>query len=370
MDIVNKGYYPLRGPAWSHISDAAKSLVAGMLQKDPAKRLSVTAVLKHEWLSGAASEKSLGEEYSKRIKHLSLRHKLKKCFVAGRMEEGHRKIQDSLKEELSQHANGSSELAGASNMYACVSSSLGAIYVGEAFGEKLRDLKNMLVNTIYGNRFENSDNVNADESEDGPRRPSKKMRLGFDGNVDYDVFCNFLSSCDLQILANPRVFTIFDTNGDGNICMREFLLTIMAMRELGNDQDDVESAQLYFRMFDIDEDGYIGKEELELVIGCLLHDGTGLLVIDENDVNSMHVEEIFLAIDTNRDGRIDIDEFRTFYEAVLLPSSRQQSGSASHSGKSVPVAQLSEPLCADNGHTQDLQDDSHPSEWTAMSMSV
>lgn len=93
------------------------------------------------------------------------------------------------------------------------------------------------------------------------------------------------------------------------------------------------------------------------MIGCLLHDGTGLLVIDENDVNSLHIDEIFAAIDTNRDGRIDMSEFKVFYETVLLPSSRHSSaamtGKASQSSQSSSitraaigsaVAVLSEPI--------------------------
>jgi Ca2+-binding EF-hand superfamily protein len=357
MDIVNRGYYPLRGPAWANISDTAKDLVAGMLKKSPQERLSVKEVLQHEWLKGAASEKSLGEDYVRRIKHLALRHKLKKCFMLGHIEESHKKRQKSLLEELPfLSSNGKS---GDELLYPCVSSSLGPMFVGEEFSSKLRDLKNMLVNTIYGNRFETGscNRSSGTDETDGSSHPNKRMRLGFDGDVDFDVFCSFMQSNDLEILANKRIFSIFDTNGDGNICMREFLMTIVAMREMGSDRDDVEAAQLYFRMFDIDEDGFIGKEELELVIGCLLHDGTGLLVIDENDVNTLHIDEIFCTIDTNGDGQIDLTEFKVFYETVLLPSSRQSLKSTSGSGKnsrsskssSLPTASavLSEPLPGD-----------------------
>lgn len=348
MDIVNRGYYPMRGPAWANISDSAKDLVAGMLQKSPNERFSVTQVLQHDWLKGAASNKSLGEEYVRRIKHLALRHKLKKCFLLGQMEESHKKRQKSLLQELPFLS--SSGQAGEDLLYPCASSSLGPMFVGEAFSAKLRDLKNLLVNTIYGNRFETGNQVS-----DGVTRPSKKMRLGFDGDVDFNVFCNFMQSCDLDILANNRIFSIFDTNGDGNICMREFLMTIIAMREVGSDQDDLEAAQLYFRMFDIDEDGFIGKEELELVIGCLLHDGAGLLVIDENDVNALNVDEIFSAIDTNYDGRIDLMEFRVFYETMLLPSSRQsQKSSCTKISKSASSRIHSEPLLGEQGQENQL----------------
>jgi serine/threonine protein kinase len=35
------------------ISESAKSLIRGLLNIDPVKRLSVTQVLQHEWLAGA-----------------------------------------------------------------------------------------------------------------------------------------------------------------------------------------------------------------------------------------------------------------------------------------------------------------------------
>lgn len=35
------------------ISESAKSLIRGLLNVDPVKRLSVTQVLQHEWLAGA-----------------------------------------------------------------------------------------------------------------------------------------------------------------------------------------------------------------------------------------------------------------------------------------------------------------------------
>lgn len=259
MDIVNRSYYPLRGPAWTNISDSAKSLVAGMLKKDPKDRLNVHDVLSHDWLGGSAPDKSLGEDYVKRIKHLALRSQLKKCFLAGQMEETHKKRKASLREELpflggnvGKGGSGGSSDSGGDDNYDCVSSSLGAIYVGEAFSTKLRELKNMLVNTIYGNRAESIGKESSSE-EMTPMHRNKRMRLGFDGDVDFDVYCGYMCSCDLDVLATPRVFSIFDTNGDGNICMREFLMTIIAMREMGSDRDDVEAAQLYFRMFDIDE---------------------------------------------------------------------------------------------------------------------
>lgn len=88
-------YYPLKGPNWDSISAEAKDLVARMLTKDPAARIDMDGICHHPWLlaaqarsssgsssSGAEdSEHALGEAYTRRIKNLVLKNKLKKCFI-------------------------------------------------------------------------------------------------------------------------------------------------------------------------------------------------------------------------------------------------------------------------------------------------
>jgi serine/threonine protein kinase len=88
-------FYPLKGPNWDSISAEAKDLVTKMLTKDPAARIDMDGICNHPWLvaAGAGERESLGQEgqaekdkafgeaYTKRIKNLVLKNKLKKCFL-------------------------------------------------------------------------------------------------------------------------------------------------------------------------------------------------------------------------------------------------------------------------------------------------
>jgi hypothetical protein len=95
----------------------------------------------------------------------------------------------------------------------------------------------------------------------------------------------------------------------------------LALKPSGSEEEEMEAAALYFKVFDVDDNGYIGENELELVVNCLLHDGAGPLLINtDGDVNTPNIQEMFHAIDTNNDGMIDFEEFKAFYNTVLLTS--------------------------------------------------
>ena len=76
--------------------------------------------------------------------------------------------------------------------------------------------------------------------------------------------------------------------------------------------EDEDAASLYFNLFDIDEDGFITRYEMTAVVSCLFDDGMESI---------RHVDELFDAIDINpKDNRIDLAEFKLFYNTVLLPT--------------------------------------------------
>mmetsp|Transcript_9758 Transcript_9758/g.14714 ORF Transcript_9758/g.14714 Transcript_9758/m.14714 type:complete len:440 (+) Transcript_9758:79-1398(+) len=60
---------------WNHLSEDVKDLITRMLTVDPAKRISMSDIRSHRWLS-YASDADLGGDYAKRVKSLALRQEL------------------------------------------------------------------------------------------------------------------------------------------------------------------------------------------------------------------------------------------------------------------------------------------------------
>ena len=50
VEAVKKGEFSTDGPAWSSISDSAKSLVKSMLAVNPKSRISAKDALSHAWI--------------------------------------------------------------------------------------------------------------------------------------------------------------------------------------------------------------------------------------------------------------------------------------------------------------------------------
>jgi serine/threonine protein kinase len=75
---IKKGAYDFPSPYWDDISDNAKDLVRKLLCVDSAARFTPAQVLSHAWISGGASNKSLGSGLTKRIQLLQARRRLRK----------------------------------------------------------------------------------------------------------------------------------------------------------------------------------------------------------------------------------------------------------------------------------------------------
>ena len=215
------------------------------------------------------------------------------------------------------------------------------------------------------------------------------------GEITYDTFIEVMVKCGLTELADLSVFHIFDIGNTGSINMKEFLLTMLAFKPAGSDtspmveNDEDSAARLYFQIFDIEETGYISKEELKLAVSVLLDvengivvdqsaesasstddnwtpqeaasrlssedivvvemlppigetgpDGSGdtplklfmkahtplkptRAVSDSTPTSVPEMEELFDIIDVNKRGRINFEEFKSFYHTVLHHSVRR-----------------------------------------------
>merc|ERR1711936_33773 len=107
-----------------------------------------------------------------------------------------------------------------------------------------------------------------------------------------------------------HVWRIYDTNLDGEIDFREFMLALSVMSK-GSAEENLRQI---FRLFDVNSDGRLEKEELSRVVGELRKVGA----VEEEDL----VASAFTEMDANMDGSISQEEF---VSACL----RENQGSAS-----------------------------------------
>merc|ERR1719273_2236371 len=94
-----------------------------------------------------------------------------------------------------------------------------------------------------------------------------------------------------------HVWRIYDTNLDGEIDFREFMLALSVMSK-GSAEDNLRQI---FRLFDVNSDGRLEREELSRVVGELRKVGA----VEEEDL----VATAFNEMDANMDGSISQEEF-------------------------------------------------------------
>lgn len=80
--IVNASYFPMSSAQWDAISTEAKSLVSLILAKNPSERLTISQILCHPWLTNhQIPQRDLGDEYSTRIKSLTVSRRIREVFM-------------------------------------------------------------------------------------------------------------------------------------------------------------------------------------------------------------------------------------------------------------------------------------------------
>ncbi len=86
--------------------------------------------------------------------------------------------------------------------------------------------------------------------------------------------------------------------------------------------DEEEIIRFYFNMFDFDNTGTIDLDELKLVIRCICTDHSNTNTKVEYDApTESDIVAMFEAMNTKKTGTIDYEEFKTFYNTLLITSS-------------------------------------------------
>jgi len=128
-----------------------------------------------------------------------------------------------------------------------------------------------------------------------------------DGKITKRDFRNMMQACypgtDTAKLES-HIFRMYDSNGDGHIDFREFMIVLYIMSN-GTPEENLKQI---FRVFDINNDGTVSQKELQRIVKDLFH----LFKKDENTdkLNKDNLaEEAFKEMDANTDGKITQEEF-------------------------------------------------------------
>ncbi|XP_034446558.1 calcineurin subunit B type 1b [Hippoglossus hippoglossus] len=145
-------------------------------------------------------------------------------------------------------------------------------------------------------------NRTAGESDEMRRLGKRFRKLDLDNSGSLSVE-KFMSLPELQ--QNPlvqRVIDIFDTDGDGEVDLEEFIEGVSQFSVRGEEEQKLRFA---FRIYDMDKDSYISNGELfqvlKMMVGNNLKDTQLQQIVDKTIVNA----------DKDADGRISFEEFCT-----------------------------------------------------------
>lgn len=128
---------------------------------------------------------------------------------------------------------------------------------------------------------------------------------------------------ELMGIKNPFIsavlFSTFDMDNDQKISFVEFLYNISIMNKGTRDEKLACKFKFSFiflvgfRMYDIDKDGYISKEEMSKVISELYKMMGDLVSLQGEEYDSPHklVEKYFNEFNTSKSGKITFEEYKT-----------------------------------------------------------
>ena len=116
-----------------------------------------------------------------------------------------------------------------------------------------------------------------------------------------------LPNRDTTSQLESHIFRMYDSNGDGYVDFREFMIVLYVMSH-GTPEENLKKI---FQVFDINNDGTVSQKELDRVVKDLFQsfkktkDDADEIVNNEENL----AKEAFKEMDVNIDGKITQEEF-------------------------------------------------------------
>ncbi|KYQ90431.1 calcium-binding EF-hand domain-containing protein [Tieghemostelium lacteum] len=123
------------------------------------------------------------------------------------------------------------------------------------------------------------------------------------GSIDIEDF-NQIPELSMNPIL-PRIISIFDVNRNGQLNFKQFIQTLSNFHPNADKHDKIK---LLFKVYDINNDGYITKDEIQKVLTMMV----GKALTNEQILEI--VEETLTEADVNGKGKLDFNDFENSIE--------------------------------------------------------